>query len=284
MALSGGYIMTNSFIALGHHQIRKLGRILIVFGLVFLSACTLNSGAAEFIAYRQAFEESRTASDALFDLLGNAERKQQRIVADRTLGGEFDPDSTYLYTDLSDPPLTSEYKRSFDAISRYNQLMVALVTGEQAQILNDDLEALATSIVSLPGSVTSSSKLSAVEAFVPILGTISEFSIGVQNRRIFAEELASESEAVVTLMLEMRNGAGTIFKFIRASSSKSQSEVEKLVADWVVLMDRNISALRQAQNAALNPHLSAADVQALQQRIQEIRDAAKGVREGLAQL
>lgn len=266
------------------HRIKNFGRIFAYFAFLILSACTLNSGAAEFIAYRQAFEESRTASEALFDLLGNAERKQQRIVADRTLGGEFDPNSTFLYTDLSDPPLTNEYRLSFDTISRYNQLMVALVTGEQAQVLNDDLDALATSIVSLPASVTGSSNLAAAQAFVPILGTISEFTIGVQNRRIFAEELAAESEAVVSLMLEMRNGAGTIFKFIRASSSKSQSEVEKLVADWVVLMDRNISALRLAQNAARNPQFGAADVQALQDRIQEIRDAAKGVREGLAQL
>ena len=258
---------------------------ILVLSLVFvISACTLNSGAAEFIAYRQAFEESRTSSEALFDLLENAERKQQRIVADRTSGGEFDPDSAFLYTDLSDPPLTSEYRLSFDTISRYNQLMVALVTGEQAQLLNDDLEALATSIVSLPASVTGSSKLAAAQAFIPILGTISEFTIGAQNRRIFAEELAAESEAVVTLMLEMRNGAGTIFKFIRASSTRSQSDVEKLVADWVVLMDRNISALRLAQNAARNPQISSADIKALQDRVQEIKDAAKSVREGLAQL
>lgn len=253
--------------------------------LVFvLSACTLNSGAAEFIAYRQAVEESRASSEALFDLLENAERKQQRIVADRTSGGEFDPDSAFLYTDLSDPPLTNEYRLSFDTISRYNQLMVALITGEQAQLLNDDLEALATSILSLPASVTGSSKLAAAQAFIPVLGTISEFTIGVQNRKNFAEELAAESEAVVTLMLEMRNGAGTIFKFIRSSSTRSQSDVEKLVADWVVLMDRNISALRLAQNAARNPQFSSADIKALQDRVQEIKDAAKSVREGLAQL
>ncbi|MGR3759254.1 hypothetical protein ACUXV3_03880 [Roseobacteraceae bacterium NS-SX3] len=270
--------------ASGFHRLDRFGRVFVSFLLLALSACALNSGAAEFIAYRQAFDESRTSSEALFDLLENAERKQQRIVADRTLGGEFDPNSAFLYTDLSDPPLTNEYKLSFDTISRYNQLMVALVTGERAQLLNDDLELLATSIVSLPASVTGSSKLAAAQTFVPILGTISEFAIGFQNRRIFAEELAVESEAVITLMLEMRNGAGTIFKFIRASSSKSQSDVEKLVADWVVLMDRNISALRLAQSAARNPQFGAADVKALQERVQEIREAAEGVREGLAQL
>ena len=276
--------MTVALSASSCFQTMKLRRIFSLFVFFILSSCTLNSGAAEFIAYRQAFEESRTASEALFDLLANAERKQQRIVADRTLKGMFDPNSTFLYTDLSDPPLASEYKRSFDTISRYNQIMVALVTGERARVLNDDLESLATSIVSLPGSVTGSSKLGAVEAFIPVLGTISEFSIGIHNRKIFAEELAGESEAVISLMIEMRNGAGTIVNFIRASSSKSKSEVEKLVADWVVLMDQNISALRQAQNAARNPQFGAADVQALQERIQEIRAAAKEVKEGLAQL
>ena len=280
----GGDSMAIANSASKNGSMRKLQWILACLSFLILSACTLNSGAAEFIAYRQAFEESRTASEALFDLLGNAERKQQRIVADRTLNGEFDPNSTFLYTDLSDPPLTSEYKLSFDAISRYNQLMVALVSGERARVLNDDLETLATSIVSLPGGLTGSSKLGAVEAFVPILGTISEFTIGAQNRVIFAEQLAEESESVMTLMIEMRNGAGTIFNFIRASSDKSQTDVEKFVADWVVLMDRNISALRQAQRSARNPQLGAADIQALQERIQEIRDAAEGVREGLAQL
>ncbi len=264
--------------------LRQLRNLFACFVLVFLSACTLNSGAAEFIAYRQAFEESRTASDLLFELLANAERKQQRIVADRTQAGEFDPNSAFLYTDLADPPLANEYKRSFDTISRYNELMVALVSGERARVLNSELEALATSIVSLPASLTGSSQLDAATAFVPILGTISQTAIGFQNRRVFAEELAADSDAVIALMQEMRNGADTIYKFIRASSSKSQSEVEKLVADWVVLMDRNIAALQLARNAARNPQFGAADIQALQQRIQEIRQAAEGVKKGLAQL
>ncbi len=253
--------------------------------IALLIGCSITRGAAEFIAYRDAFQASRDASNSLFDLMEIAEREQERIVARRERNLDFNPDRDRIFSDLSIPPLTEEYRQSFEAVTRFNELMYGLVTGERAAVLTEQASGLAREIIGITELASGGASTFQTQPLLAILEATAQPAIALQNRRVFSAALADETDAVLALMAEMRAGTPTVFLYlITASGTEKQDEVVRLMADWVVLIDRNISALQEAQSAARSEAVSQIDLVALQARVSEVGAAVRAVREGLASL
>ncbi|MDB6183176.1 hypothetical protein [Paracoccus fistulariae] len=259
----------------------------LCFAAIFclaLSACTQPPGAARFIQYTEAFTASRQASEALFDLLEVAERDQARL-AYSAASAEFDPSRPYLYTNLSAPPLAREYRASFDAISQYNQLMVALITGENAGVLTKQSYELATGAFALAGTAISTEQLQGIVPVMEIISTVAKDALTGRDRRVFAEELAQSSEAVITLMRNIRSGGPLIYNMLRAAGGRADDATRrKLMADWLVLMDHNIETLQAAVNAAKNSSRASVDLKAIQERLTELESVAESIKGSLAEL
>jgi len=260
----------------------RLRKVISILLIVILSACAFTPGGAEFTAYREAFETSRSSSEALFDLLALAERKQEKLAAG-SAQYSFDPNAAYLYTDTADPPLTNEYRLSFNTISEYNQLMMGLLSGDSARTLSGDAQQLASEVSGTAAALAGKAAFLQVDTLISIAGTLSEAGLIYNNRNLFTQKLAGHSEAVVKLMKAMRDNSGQIYKNLSTTGANLEKH-QKVVADWVILIDRNIGALEAALDSAQNPRIQAADLVTLQNRMTEIRDAAKSVREGLAEL
>ncbi|WP_341213401.1 hypothetical protein [uncultured Limimaricola sp.] len=254
--------------------------------LVFLalSACTPPRGAAQFIQYTEAFSASRQASEALFDLVEVAERDQARLAYNAELA-EFDPSRPYLYSDLAAPPLASEYRTSFNVISRYNQLMVALITGESAGVLLTQVTELETSALAIAATATSTARLQGLASVMEVISVVARDAVAVRDRRVVAAELAQSADAVMRLMRTMRLGAPDIYNLLRATAgSDNDSTRRRLVADWIVLMDRNIEALQAAVIASENTSRASTEFQSLQARMTELQNAADSIKASLAEL
>lgn len=272
--------------ALQAHFKRIAFSFLLTALVIQVSACTQRAGFAEFVAYRDAFDASRAASDSLFDLLAVAEREQQRLAVPR--GGAFDPALASIHSDLAEPPLTREYRRAFATISRYNLVMAGLASGETAQSLSADMAALGTESLGLVSVLAPNvAAPAALRASLSVFQQISTIALTYRSRAVFVNELAANAEPVIAVMEEMRAGSPAIYDYLRAHGSGGaarEDTLRRMVSDWVVLMDRNIAALRISTAAARSGSATGADVIALRNSLGEVRAAAEAVRKGIAEL
>lgn len=272
--------------ALQAHFKRIVFFFLVTALVVQVSACTQRAGFTEFVAYRDAFDASRAASDSLFDLLAVAEQEQQRLAVPR--GGAFDPALASIYSDLAEPPLTREYRRAFATISQYNLVMAGLASGETAQTLSAEITALGTESLGLVSALAPSAAApAALRASLPVFQQIATLALTYRSRAVFANELAANAEPVIAVMAQMRAGSPAIYDYLRAHGSGGaarEDTLRRMVSDWVVLMDRNIAALRASAAAARSGSVAGADVIALRNSVGEVRAAAEAVRKGIAEL
>lgn len=229
--------------------------------------------------YRDAFEDSRAASEVMFDLLEIAEREQQRLAAPD--GGRFDPDQAGIFSDIADPPLTDAFRRAFTAISRYNQVMVGLASGETAASLSAELGALGSDGLGFATAVVPSSNVADLAEFVPVFQQISNIALTQRARVVFSQELAQNADAVLELMAVMRAHTPEVFDYLRTSG---QTEARReILSNWVVLLDRNSKSLRLAAEAS-RKGATVGDLAAIRASVAEINQAATALRQSIAQL
>lgn len=247
--------------------------------MLVLISCAPRAGIEEFIAYRDAFEGSRAASEAMFDLLEIAEREQQRLAA--PAGGRFDPDQAGVFSEIADPPLTDTYRRAFTAISRYNQVMVGLASGETAASLSADLGALGSDGLGFAAAVVPGSNVVGLAEFVPVFQQISRIALTQRARVVFSQELAQNADAVLELMAVMRAHTPEAFDYLRTAGQTEDRRV--MLSNWVVLLDRNSVSLRLAANAARDG-TTVGDLAAIRASVAEMNQAATALRQSIAQL
>src|SRR6056297_1433042 len=122
-------------------------RRLMLLCLLVLAGCANSAGIAEFAAYRGSFQELRASATPLFDLLEVEERERmegkKRDHVDRRATEDFVVKDAAIYSTLTEPPLTTAYRRSFDVVTRYNTVMAGLANGQRGSELAADAASLA---------------------------------------------------------------------------------------------------------------------------------------------
>lgn len=255
--------------------------------VVVLLSCTRNAGVAEFVAYRDAFEASRSASDSLFDLLAIAEREERRLIVSR--GPEFSVDDASAFATIGEPPLTTSYRHAFATITQYNLVMVGLASGTSAQQLSGEMAGLASKSVGLATVLVPGLGVN-LFPFVPLAQSLGTIALTHRTRALFQQDLAANSTPVIRLMTAMRDGSTVIFAMLAnagqtelGAGAGRRETLRQVVSDWVVLMNRNIEALKLASNASRNGS-SGADIATLRSTISDLQNSAEAVREGIALL
>lgn len=239
--------MKGSFVSVGSWAERLAGVVLLALPLL---SCTLNAGVAEFVAYRDAFEASRGASDSLFDLLSIAERNERQLIAPR--GPEFSVPDAPAFATIGEPPLTAAYRRAFATITQYNLVMVGLASGTSARQLSGEIAGLASDSTSLAAVLVPGLEVNLLP-FRELAETLGAIALTLPTRARFQQELVANSEPVIQLMRQMRDGSPLIFLMLSNASqtelgagTERRETLRQVVSDWVVLLNRNIEALEVA--------------------------------------
>ena len=243
---------------------RPFAPLLLLVGL--LCACTF--GAAEFQAYRQAFEVQYVEGEKVLDQVGSAERRLAAQQFSRKPGiRDFDPDEARYYLKVGDPPLTGAIRASLTALKDYNDALSGLVTGEAAAAVRGELTsantALKTSLSALGGAAGVNVALvetlaGGIGKVIPILALLEQ----AQNRADFRDQLVAAHPDMKALLLTQRTGPPLMFEVVQLGYTKvgglggsdgvsgdnlvRLEEFRSLLAGWVILLDQSIIAMDQA--------------------------------------
>lgn len=239
-----------------------------------LVGCVSGRGIQEFTLYQAAFDKSHATANMILDQLAVQERnlfQAEYGLGPRSRAAEFNPEFARYYTDSVDPPGTAAFRRSMATVKSYNDLLFGLASGQTSQALTAKLGELQ---VNLSRSLNEVGKLAAIPQLAALSGTLNaafgqmqpfvELALRRRSRQAFRAYLVQTSPIVMTILLELREGTKDIFPVLtaattmRARSTLSALTVEelaklegyqKLLADWVVLLDGTIVALQQADAA-----------------------------------
>lgn len=278
---------------------------IILFLLIGLYGCVSRAGVAEFTAYKSVFDDSAAVTTAIIDQLAVSERVVERRVRlePNSVGIDvvFRPDDAAIFSDLADPPLAAQYRRALALVNQYNKLMLGYATGQgfaqlESEILGFAREAGATAEV-----ITGSANL--VQGLSPYLGVLeemAEFALAARSRAVFRERALLYHDDIIGILETMRDGSAEIFPNLTYSIKseivnavgegrpigplrEKHEKVRVLLSDWVVMMNKNISALNAVKIAVENPSLSTR-LAGTTAEIIELRSVVDGVRKHLAEL
>lgn len=257
---------------------RRLGPILLC---LLWASCT--AGVPEFLQFAAAYEVQAVEADKVLDRLAEAERVLVRRRFARDAGVRaFVPAEAAYYLDVGDPPLTGAIRASMRSVGLYNDTLAGLATGEAASALTvrigDASAALAVAAGSLAllagaGIAAPPAIGIAIERLRPLLGRLA----GAASRAEFRRRLVAAYPDIRALVLAVRGGTAQMFVVIKRSYVQpgllggtdgiAKADLAALAADrrllagWVVLLDRTLVAMDRAKAAVERG--SPADVAAL---------------------
>lgn len=247
-----------------------------------LAACT--AGIAEFRYFDEAYRAQATAGEAVLDRLAVSERKLWRRVYDARSRDTatasrviqpFDPDDAPYLIEIGDPPLTAAVRDSLRSVTRFNDAMTGLATGEAGEALAGrmgDAAAAATgaagafgAAAGLPqGAVFAAAAEGALATVKPLLVQLAQ----IEDRARFRALLVDAYPAVRALMGELRAGTTAMFDIHKEAyktrgalgdavegvlvADLPQLEEERLqLAAWVLLLDQATLAMDEAALAVV---------------------------------
>ena len=237
--------------AVSAHFSRKLSSLLV---FAFLVSCSLVP-PPEFTLYQATYEKADEATDELLDIYAGHERRAQ-TVSDAT----FDPDHASLIAPGAEPPLTSLYRRGFDAIAAYNTILARYAAGESILILEKDFAALSLNL----------DRLGAVAGGLEALGkpivesaqTLAGLALARSDAEEFRESVKRNGPAVRNFLLLVRSDTRSMYSDARIAlvrgvatpegAQKAASELSsfrEMLAGWVLLIDETIVNLQALENA-----------------------------------
>lgn len=271
-----------------HRPLRFYLTALAVFFGISLTSCS--AGVAEFQLYIQAFDNQYEQGQAVLDRVARAERiVVRRRMAGTSASPDFNPDDAAYYIDTGDPPITASIRASLKSLKDYNDALGALASGEKAEELISRSETLT---VALAGTVTAlgiatgtavlapeatqfiGSAAGAASKAVPIVQQIGTYA----SRESFRKQLIAAYPAMRELMLALREGTPAMYEIMKRSyvqrgsletatgiSESHLASLEKdreLLAGWVILMDKSLTAM-EAAVASVQPGASSSNLAAL---------------------
>ncbi len=285
-------------------MIYRFGSLLLfILGTSVLVGC--NSGIAEFQNYQTAYQAQYLQGTQVLDRVAEAERVVERRQRDRDdVIPPFDPDKARYYVVVGDPPITGAIRDSLISVNDFNATLVALATGEAAQALTARAGATAASATSALGAVTAASGALAAEsaafttaagaAFTAILPVFQQLA-AIEDRAEFRRVLLQAYPDVRKLVVTIRNDATpAMFELIKRSyvvpgslddvvDGVPKSDLPRLeqdrrmLAGWVVLLDKTLAAMDRAAAAAADPG-SSTDLALLTDASIEVRALAESIR------
>lgn len=270
-----------------------------------LAGCATRSGVAEFQAYDKVFTDSAAVTTSIIDQLAASERvlEKKRRLRRNSLGIDptFRAEDATIFSELADPPLAAQYRKAFGVVSRYNKIMLGYATGQGFAELEANIFGLANEASSAVAVISGSAGLAAgLTPYLGVLREIANLALEHKSRAVFRERALLYHDDIVGILQTMRDGSAQMFpnltysiKNEMLSAIKTKASIDKLrdkheqvrvlLSDWVVMMDKNISALDAVKVAIENPslgvHLSGAAAE-----IADLRIMVETVRKHLAAL
>lgn len=252
--------------------------LLSFFNLVLISGL-LNSCAAagyqEFQLYSQAYDAQYAQADTVLQTVGRAERslwteRQPRV----NRAGSFVPNDAAYYIDTVEPPQTAAIRFSLLVVKNYNEAMLALASGENAKALSSKISTLTVNVASaavavgalLTPSATAAQLATsntgkfakAMSGYLDYLPIVNEVA-NIASREAFRKQLIQSYPTIRDILLTLRNdGTRVMYEVIRTSTDngvdspvpKTDAGAQKMLAGWVLLLDKTDVALAAAVNAA----------------------------------
>jgi hypothetical protein len=284
---------------------------------LLLFGCTTYRGVEEFTLYQSAFEKTVATSTSILDQLAVKERalfqSHHRIKTEADVTG-FDPALATYYTDSVDPPGTAAFRRSLDTVKTYNDLLYGLASGQTAAALVARIGELGSNVgkaaANSAGLVSFASTANLADlgklakgmnvAFTELQPFLT-IALGFRSRDEFRRYLVANYPKVRNILVAIRNGTSVIFPILTAdilrrarvdpnSGALTAPEIEKigtyqkLLADWVVLLDGTCDALDRAVAAVAAAPTVSGSISSLNQIAVDLEGASQAARKHLAEL
>lgn len=279
--------------------------LIVLTGLFFLTGCVTSSGVAEFTTYKSVFDDSAAVTTAIIDQLAVSERavEQRARLHPNSVGidTEFRPGDASVFSDLADPPLAAQYRSALALVNQYNKIMLGYATGQGFAQLEAEIFGLAREAGATAEVISGSTSL--VQGLTPYLGVLKEisgFALSGRSRAVFRERALLYHDDIIGILKTMRDGSAEIFPNLTFNIKRDiltavgdgrdpqplrekHRKVRVLLSDWVVMMDKNISALNAVKMAVENPS-PGSRLSGATREIIELRSVVDGVRKHLAEL
>ncbi|MBB3411933.1 hypothetical protein FHT87_005900 [Rhizobium sp. BK316] len=214
-------------------------------------------------------------ADTVLQAVGSAERSIWTHRQTRTNKfGYFEPNDAAYYIDTVEPPKTAAIRASLLVIKSYNEAMIGLASGENAKALSAKIStltvnvasaALAVAAMTTPAATTAQVAASktgqfarAMTGYLDYLPFVTEVA-NVASREAFRKQLIESYPTIRNMLLTLRNdGTRVMYEVLRtpddngvdSPAPKTDAGAQKLLAGWVLLLDKTNLALEAAVNAA----------------------------------
>ena len=278
---------------------------------LMLAACT--QGVAEFRYFDEAYRAQAESGEAALDRLAASERAlwerdYEKRKTDPDAGGaaaipDFDPDEAALILEVGEPPLTAAIRDSLRSVTRFNDAMTGLATGEAGEALAARMGDAVTSVTGAAGAFGAASGLpqgtvfagaakGAVELVKPFFTQLAQ----IEDRAQFQKILIDAYPSVRKMMVELRGGTVAMFDVHREAYKDPDlvlggvdgvpkdrlpalEEERRRLAEWVLLLDQAMIAMDEAV-AAIKEGRSAstASLVAASQELSRLAETVKILR------
>lgn len=279
-------------------------RIAFAVCLLALSAACAQLPRAELQAYRDSFQAAQSASAPIMESYAARERaetiarlrRDRNIAADTDFFDEFKLADAAAVSTLNLPPGAEAADRSFRAIARYNDTLVALAENRNIDEAKAQLHSLRSELVGIAPVLEG-----AFTELVPIVNLLKPFAeaaIAEDNREQFRlivinghdevvqlidvlRDLAPHQFTIITAQLRQRANAAPVAE--RAPIAKQINDWHTVFANYVALLDAMKDKLGRLRDAVENPRSVPLLVRA-NEGAADIRAHADALRRAIAEL
>jgi hypothetical protein len=282
----------------------RSGAALLVLGLGIASAGCSYAPADELKLFRESVVAANSAATPVLDELSATEKRQEQTIVtnqerrSRTIL-PFDPRQARYFSDISDGPAASVFRRGHQMLDRLSDVLLALATGSSSAgevAAVGDLVTEAAGLLNVIGVGIAAGP--AFETLKPALTELSRDLSRTEARRVIAQVEASHlvknlvdalisatPKMFVTLTGEAErraNSAGAPPDAMSQLLNRS-AKVRVVLSNYVVLLRQTNDAWNEAVQAA-QAKSSSANFGALTERVAEVKAAALATRRAFADL
>jgi hypothetical protein len=308
------------FISVGGFAISaRISIALMVLSLA--SGCAFRAGVEEFRIYVNAFDEVATAADPILTQLKLAERKffVRRIQQGESVRGRtamarrntgvvesFQVEHAVFYSESVDPPYTLAVRHSLNTVQSYNRLLLLYADGQALSSLNSELDRLHRE-AGLAARAFDNNLVTdigaSISGAVPALAAIRDVAkhlLTFGSRQAFRDELIARHEDVQMVLDALIRSSVPSFHLLSrenirklraanvsaADQSEQRTKIEakrKMLAEWVVVLQKSKLALARAVQAASTGGDLIAQVAGAAEIAADIRRSAERIRDLSAQ-
>ncbi len=186
----------------------------------------------------------------------------------------FAPNDAAYYIDTVEPPQTAAIRSSLLVVKNYNEAMLALASGENAKALSSKISTLTVNVTAAAVAVggllspsataaqiatSSTGKFAkAMLGYLDYLPIVNEVAT-IASREAFRKQLIESYPTIRDILHTLRNdGTRVMYEVIRTSTDngvdspvpKTDAGAQKMLAGWVLLLDKTDIALAAAVKAA----------------------------------